>query len=156
MDAENTDRLIAGAIAALPYRKPSAGFGAKVMTAVAAAEAPRSWQENLVTAAGLTVTVWMAGIVFVSAKLIYGNLGEIATLIIRPGGIMRALDLAVAHAALGVAKLASAASFAAELLSAAAPGLPAWYETAAAALLCAAAIAALSGGRASAHKAGIR
>jgi hypothetical protein len=155
MDAGNTDRLIAGAIAALPYRKPSSGFAARVMAAVAAAEAPRAWQENAVTAAGLTVTVWVAGLAFVSVKLIYGNLGEITAMIIQPGGIMRALDLAIAHAALGAARLASAASFAFELLRAAAPGLPAWYETAAAALVGAAAIAALSNGSASAHKAGI-
>ena len=98
----------------------------------------------------------MAGLAFVSFKLLYTNLGEIIAMIIQPGGVMRMLGLAAAHAALGVARLASAVSFAFELLSAAAPGLPAWYETAAAALLCAAVITALSGGLASAHKAGIR
>lgn len=152
MGAENTDRLVAGAIAALPYRKPSAGFAARVMAAVAAADAQRAWQENAVTAAGLTVTAWVAGLAFVSVKLFYGNLGEIAAMIIQPGGVTQALSLVAADAALGAARLASAASFALELFCAAAPGLPAWYETAAAALLGAAAIAALSNGSISAHK----
>lgn len=156
MDSDKTDRLIANAIAALPYRRPSAGFSARVMAGIAAAGARPSWQERVLEGAGLIVAGWSAALVFVSARLVYANLADIAALLIQPGGFTHAVNMLAAHAALALAKLAAAASFASGLLSAAGAGLPAWYETAAAMLVCSAAIAALSkSGRSSVRKAGI-
>ncbi|MFA6435059.1 MAG: hypothetical protein WCW52_10220 [Elusimicrobiales bacterium] len=156
MDAGRTDKLIAEAIAALPYRSPSAGFSDRVMAGIAAAAKPRSWAV-LPAAAGLTVAAWAAALVLVSARPVYSGLAEFAALLIQPGGFFRALHLLAANAALVLVKLAKTASFAVELLNAAAPVLPAWYEAAAAALLCCAAMIALSGsGGVSVQKAGSR
>jgi len=140
MDASKTDKLIARAIAALPYRRPSAAFAARV----AAAEAPQPWSARLLKAAELTVTVWTAALTFFAGGLVYSNLPEIAYLALRPGGPARALNQAAAYAALALAKAAGAVSFGSDLLAAAGAGLPAWYEVAAASLVCCAAIAALS------------
>jgi len=156
MDADNTDRLIVRAIAAIPYRRPSAGFSAKVMAEIAAVEVPLPWWESVLTASGLIVAVWAAALVFVSARLVYVNLADIAALFIQPGGFSQTLNLLAARTALVMVKAAAALKFASGLLSAAAAGLPAWHETAAAALLCSAAIAALSkSGRVSVQKTGI-
>ncbi len=144
MDALKTDKLIAGAIAALPYRRPSAGFSARVFAAAATAEAPQAWLAGLIKAAELTVTLWTAALVLLAGRLVYSNLPELAGLLIRPGGLTGALNLLGARAALAAAKLASAAAFVYDVLSAAAPALPAWYEVAAASLICCAAVAALS------------
>jgi len=144
MDASKTDELIAGAIAALPYRRPSAGFGARVMAGIAEAETPQPWAAGLLKAAELTVTVWTAALVFFAGRLVYSNLPEITDLALRPGGPARALNQAAAYAALMFAKLAGAVSFGRDLLAAAGAGLPAWYEVTAAAVICCAAIAALS------------
>ena len=93
----------------------------------------------------------MAALSFISAKLVYANLADMLALFIQPGGSTQAFNLLAAHAALILAKLAAAALFASDLLSAAAVSLPVWYEIAAATLLCSVAIAALSkGGRVSA------
>jgi hypothetical protein len=155
MDAENTDRLIASAIAALPYHKPAAGFSARVMAGIAAAGAPLRWQEGVFEAVGLVITAWTAVLAFASAWFVCRNLADIAAFFIQPGGVTLALNLLAAHAVLAAAKLTAIASLASELLSVAV-GLPVWYEAPVAALLCSAAIAALSKqGRAPAHKAGI-
>ncbi|MBI4352076.1 MAG: hypothetical protein HY550_11605 [Elusimicrobia bacterium] len=147
MQSDKTEELIARAIAALPYRRPSAGFSARVLAGIAA-EAQPAWEARLLKAAGLLVAAWGAGLAFVSAKLLYANFGELAALLIQPGGIAEALNLAAARAGLILAKLTAALPAFSGLLSAAAGGLPAWYETAAAALVCSAAIAAFSkGGR---------
>ncbi len=143
MKADQTDKLIASVIAALPYRRPPAGFSARVMAGLAAA-APQPWYAGILKIAGLTLTAWVSALAFVSAKMIYANLGEIAAMAIQPGGFLRALDLTAARAALLISKLAAAASFASEMLSAASAWLPAWYEIGFAALVCSAAIAALS------------
>lgn len=146
MEADKTDELIAKAIAALPYRRPSAGFSARVLAGLAGAREP--WQARLAKTAAIIVTAWSAGLVFVSARLVYASFGELAALLIQPGGPAEALNLLAARAALVLAKLAAAVPAVSGLVSAAAGGLPAWYETAAAALLCSAAIAAFSkGGR---------
>lgn len=144
MDASKTDKLIAGAIAALPYRRPSAAFAARVMAGIAEAGAPQFWNVRLLKAAELTVTVWTAALVLVTGRLVYSNLPEIAGLLLRPGGLSGAVNLAGARAALALAKLASAVSFVGDVLAAAGAGLPAWYEVTAASLICCAAIAALS------------
>lgn len=143
MKADKTDKLIASAIAALPYRRPSAGFGARIMAGIAA-EARQPWYAGILKTAGLTLTAWVSALAFVSAKMIYANLGEIAALAIQPGGFSRALTLMAAKSALLISKLAAAASFASEMFSAASAWLPAWYEIGFAALICSAAIAALS------------
>ena len=144
MDASNTDKLIAGAIAALPYRRPSAGFSARVMAAIAVERAPQPWFAGLLKAAELTVTVWTAGLVFAAGRLVYSNLPDLAAIVLKPGGVSEAVSLAGARAALALAKLAAAVSFGGDLLAAAGAGLPAWYEVAAASLICCAAIAALA------------
>lgn len=143
MEADKTGKLIISAIAALPYRRPPAGFSARVMAGIAA-EAPRPWQAGALKAAGLIVTAWAAALAFVSAKLVYANLADAAALLIQPGGFTQAFNLLAARAALVPAKAASAASLVSDVASAAAAGLPAWYEIAAAAAVCSAAIAALS------------
>ncbi len=143
MKADQTNELIASAIAALPHRRPSAGFSARVMAELAAV-APQPWYAGILKIAGLTLTAWVSALAFVSARVAYANLGEIAALAIQPGGFLRALDLMAARSALLISKLAAAASFASEMLSAASAWLPAWYEIGFAALFCSAAIAALS------------
>lgn len=146
MEDAKTDRLIASAIAALPYRRPGAGFSARVMAGIAVAGA-RPWQARAAEAAGLIVSMWAAGLAFAGAWLVYANLGGIAALLIQPRGLAQALSLMAGRGALLLAKAAAAASFGFDVLSAAAPVLPAWYEVAAASLVCCAAIAALSRGR---------
>jgi len=141
MKADKTEELIAKAIAALPYSRPSSGFSARVMAAVTA-EAPRPWQAGIFKTAGLIVTAWAAALTYVSLRFLHTNLGDIAAQAIQPGGPQQALNLVAARAALVLAKTASAASFCLDMVSAA--GLPAWYEVAVAALVCSAAIAALS------------
>ena len=144
MDASKTYKLIAGAIAALPYRRPSPAFAARVMARVAEASAPQPWAARLFKAAELTVTLWTSALVLLAGRLVYSNLPEIADLVIRPGGLSGAVRLLGARAALVLAKLAGAVSFCTDVLVAAGAGLPAWYEVAAAAVICCAAIAALS------------
>jgi len=143
MEADKTDELITSAIAALPYRRPRAGFSSRVMAGIAV-EAPQPWQAGALKVAGLIVTAWAAALAFVSAGLVYANLAAAAALLIQPGGLPQALNLLAARAALVPAKAAAAASLMSYVLSAAAAGLPAWYEIAAAAVVCSAAIAALS------------
>src|SRR3989339_419387 len=132
MDAVKTDKLIASAIAALPYRGPSAGFSARVMAELAPAPELRPWQALPARAAGLIVTAWGAVLAFVSARFVYANLADIAAMLIQPGGPARAFNLLAAHSALALAKLTAAVSLVQEVMSAAAPGLPAWYEVTAA------------------------
>lgn len=144
MDASKTDKLIAGAIAALPYRRPSAAFAAKVLAGLAEAGAPQPWLAGLFKAAGLTVTVWASVLGFFAGRLVYANLPDLAGLLLRPGGLTGAVNLAGARAALALSKLASAVSLGADVLASLGGGLPAWYEVTAASLICCAAIAALS------------
>ena len=143
MDAAKTDRLIDRAIGALPYRRLSPGFAARVMAEIAAVPAAELWQAQLLKAAELTVAAWAAVLGFIGIKLVYTSLPEIAAFFMQPGEVSHALKLLAARAVhLGV-KLAAGASFAADLAAAAA-GFPGYYEIAAAAVICTAALAALS------------
>ena len=142
MKADQTEELIAKAIAALPYRRPAAGFSARVMAEIAAA-APRPWYAGILKAAGLTLTAWISALAYVSVRAAFANFGELAALAIQPGGFFQALTFLAARSALLVSKVTAAASFASEMVSAASAWLPAWYEIGFAALVCSAAIAAL-------------
>ncbi len=142
MDAK-TDQLINKAIAALPYRRPRAGFSARVMAEIAAAQAAAPWNGYILKATGLTVAGWAMTLGVIGAKLVYSNLPEIAAFLIQPGAAAQGLKLLAAYAALFGVKLAGGLSFTADLAAAAA-GFPGGYEVAAAAVICAAAVAALS------------
>ncbi|MCX5791664.1 MAG: hypothetical protein NTY45_05510 [Elusimicrobia bacterium] len=142
MDAK-TDQLINKAIAALPYRRPRAGFALRVMAEIAAAQAAEPWKEYILKATGLTVAGWTMMLGFFGAKLVYSNLPEIAAFLIQPGAAAQGVKLLAAHAALFGVKLAGGLSFMADLAAAAA-GFPGGYEIAAAAVICAATVAALS------------
>jgi len=146
MDADMTEKLIAQAIAALPYRRPRPGFSDRVMARVAAAPAGPAWQVPLLKASGLLLAAWGAVVGFTLARLAWENFGEIAAMLIQPGGFVHALSLATASAALAADKLGSAASSAAELLPPVSRCLPAWHETAAATMACSLIIAALARG----------
>jgi len=150
MDADKTDTLIAEAIAALPYCSPSAGFSSRVMAEIASETALETWRARALKAAGCLVGAWSAALAFAAAGFIYANFADIAAGLIQPGGISQAFNLLAARAALVLIKLAAAGSLAAELALA---GLPHAYEIAAAALVCSAAVAAVSkGGRAAGQK----
>lgn len=147
MDPAKTDKLIARAIAGLPYRRPSIGFAARVMAEIAVVRQAERWQDCALKAAGLTVAAWAALLAFAGAKLAYAKLPEITAFFMQPGGVSSAIKLLAARLALFCIKLAAAASFGADLAAAAA-GYPGYYEIAAAAVICAGAVAALSGRRA--------
>lgn len=152
MQADKTDKLIAQAIAALPYRRPRAGFAARVMAQVAAAPAPApAWYAPLLEPVGLLLAAWGAVVGFALARLVWADFGDIAALLIQPGGTTHAFRLAAGHTAMAASKLVSAVSYAAGFL----PGLPAWHETVIATLACSLIIAALSKGTRAAAKSGI-
>lgn len=133
MKADKTDELIEKAIAALPYSRPSAGFGARVMAALAAA--PEPWQARLVRPAAIIVAAWSASVAFLSAGAVYRGLAYVAGLAQEPGGLDAGLRLISARLALAANKAAAVLSFAGDLAAAAA-GFPAYYEVAAAAAAC--------------------
>ncbi|OGS12780.1 MAG: hypothetical protein A2234_04775 [Elusimicrobia bacterium RIFOXYA2_FULL_58_8] len=141
MDAAKTDELINLAIAALPYRRPPAGFAARVM-ALAAAPQADAWRDYAFQTAGLAVAAWTAALTLAGAKLVYANLPEITAFLMRPASFLQAIKLLAAHTALLGVKLAAAASFAADLAAAAA-GWPRYYEIGAALFLCTAAMAVI-------------
>ena len=147
MNADKTDMLIAKVIAALPYRAPSAGFGARVMAEINVPPVVGAWQQVL-RAAGFLVAAWSAGLAFVSARAVYAGFAELAAMLIQPGGPSHAFNLLAARGALVLTKLAAAASLTAELGAAA---MPPYYEIAAASVVCAAAVAVLARGGAAAH-----
>lgn len=143
MEVRNKDR-IARAIGALPYRKAPAGFSARVMDRIVAAPAAATRQERLLEQAGLLVAGWSGFLVSGAAWLSWKYWARLTAALLEPGGFTHLAGLAVAHGALAADKLAEWGSFAAGLL----PGLPPWYETAAATLACSFIISALrSGGR---------
>ena len=133
MKADKTDKLIQSAIAALPYRRPSAGFSARVMASLA--EAPEPWQARLLRPTAIIVAAWSAMVAFLSAGAVYRVLSYGAGLALEPGGLDAGLRLVSARLALAAGKAAAALSFIADLAAAAA-GFPAYYEVAAAALAC--------------------
>ncbi|HOW88638.1 MAG TPA: hypothetical protein PL037_00025 [Elusimicrobiales bacterium] len=144
MTTDRSEQTIARAIAALPVRRPGAGFKAKVMAAIGAESAEPAWREFALRSVVLGVGAWMAAVACGAAALAYTHFPGIAAAVLTPGGLMRALNLAAAHGVLWLAKAASLVSFAASL---AGPLLPGACEAAAASLLCAAAISALAGVR---------
>lgn len=138
-----TDELIAKAIAALPYRRPSKDFLSKVLAAITV-ERPAAWWGYTLKTAGFTVAAWEAALCFFCARLVLSKLPEIAAFFIQPGGFQHAFRLLAAEAALLAMKLKAGLFFLADL-AAAVGGFPAYYEIAAAALACAAVICAVSG-----------
>ena len=149
MDPEKADKLIAGAITSLPYYSAPAGFRLRVLAAIAAVRAAPSWEERALEGAALAVSAWSAAVGAAAVWLIRSYLPDIAAFLIQPGGFARAFGVMAAYGALGLTKLAASLRFA-SLLASAVSGVPAWYEIAAAALLCSAAVSALPADPASA------
>ncbi len=152
MKADNTDKLIAKAIAGLPYRRPSAGFRARVMSEIAAqvpAEAGFGW---IVKASELIMAAWGGALVLLSAGFLYRVFSENAELLAQPGGLGQALKLTAARGALLSGKLAAAVSLGSDLGATVLNMMPPVYEIAAAALICAGIIKAVSGGRMAAQR----
>ena len=150
MDAAN-DELIAKAIAALPYRRPSAGFALRVMAEIAVAPRAEAWQGYALKTAGLMMAAWAAGLGLVGIRLVYSNLPEIAAFFIQPGAVTQALGLLAARAALIGGKLEATISLAGNL-AAAAGGFPAYHERIIASLVCGGAVYAVSHGHAAAQR----
>jgi len=152
MKADNTDKLIDRAIAGLPYRRPSAGFRARVMAEIAAqapAEAGFGW---VMKAFGLIEAAWAGALVLLSAGFVYRVLSENADLFAQPGGTVQFLKLMAARGAMLTAKLYAGLSLVSDLAYAVLNLLPPLYEIAAAALVAAGIIKAVSGGRLAAQR----
>ena len=92
---------LAAAIAALPYRKPRAGFRGRVLAAVAAAAPaarPMSAAWRLACACAALVAVW-AGIIAASGLwLAAQNAGGIAAVLADPAGLAAELKLFILNA----------------------------------------------------------
>lgn len=93
--------LLAAAIAALPYKKPRAGFSGRVLAAVAAAAPaarPMSAASRLACACAALVAVW-AGVIAASGLwLAARNAGGIAAVLADPSGLAAGLKLFVLKA----------------------------------------------------------
>lgn len=153
MNADSTEELIAKAIAALPYRGPSAGFKARVMAGVeAAALETRDWRPALLKATGALTVSWAALLLALGAGPAFRFLAEAAPLLAEPGGLGLALDLLAARGALLLVKASGFFSLASDLGAAVLAALPPFYEIALASLACAAVIKAVPGGRAAARR----
>ncbi len=152
MNADRTEELIAKAIAALPCSRPSAGFKNRVMAEVAARERARDWQALTLKAAGILLSSWAALLGLLTAGALYRGLSGAAALLAQPGDFARSLKLMAAHGALLLVKLSAAASLAADMGRMALAAMPPFYEIAAAALVCAAVIRSVSGGRAAVQR----
>ncbi|HAN04108.1 MAG: hypothetical protein A2X29_05385 [Elusimicrobia bacterium GWA2_64_40] len=142
METGKTDKAIAAAIAALPYRSPSAGFRAGVMAAIAAqaaAEARLAWA---LKAAGAMTASWAALVGLAASGPLAAFLADYAPLALEPGGLGQALRLLGARAALVAGRLPEAFGFLADLAGLL-PGLPPVYEIGAAMLATAAVIRAI-------------
>lgn len=152
MGTGKTDKLIAAAIAALPYSRPSAGFRARVLAAIeaqAAADARLAW---VMKGIGAVTAAWAGAVVLVSAGPAYSFLSGYAAIAAGPGGAAQALRLLAARGTLLLAKLAAAGSVAADLAGLAAAQLPPVYEVAAAAVISAAVIRMVTGSRPAAQR----
>lgn len=139
MGTGHTDRL-AAAIAALPYRAPSAGFKGRVLAAIAAQaadEARLGWA--LKGLAALTVS-WAGLLSLAAAGPLYRFAADYAPLALEPGGVPQLMKLLGARAALLAGKLSAAVSLARELGAAALSYLPPAHEIVIAALISAAVI----------------
>lgn len=147
MGTGRMDEKIAAAIAALPYRGPSAGFRGRVMAAIAAqaaAQARLSWAARALAA--MTAS-WAALVGLLSAGPMWRLASDYAPLALQPGGVPQLLKLLGARAALLAGKAAPAVSFARDLWAAALERLPSACEIAAAALVSALLIRILTAGR---------
>ncbi|OGR64175.1 MAG: hypothetical protein A2X31_12965 [Elusimicrobia bacterium GWB2_63_22] len=151
MGTGKTDKLIAAAIAGLPYRRPSAGFRARVLAAIeaqAAADARLGW---VLKGIGAVTAAWAGALVTVSAGPAWRFLADYASIAVESGAA-QALRLIAARGALLLAKLAAAGSVAADLAGLALAQLPPVYEVAGAAVISAAVIRALTAHGPSAQK----
>ena len=90
---------------------------------------------------------WTALLGALSAGYLYRALSGWGEVLAEPGGFGRALDMAKAGGAHMLGWLPSALSLVSDLGAAAVSALPAWYEIAAASLVCAAVIKAVPGVR---------
>lgn len=142
MRTGDTDKAIAAAIAALPYRRPPAGFRAGVMAAIAAQAAARERLGWAIKAAGTMTACWAALVGLAAAGPLAAFLVDYAPLALEPGGLGQALSLLGARAALAAGRLPEAFGFLADLTGLL-PGLPPVYEITAAVLLTAALIRAI-------------
>lgn len=142
MRTGNTDRAIAAAIAALPYKRPSAGFRAGVMAAIAAQAAARERLGWAIKAAGTMTACWAALVGLAASGPLAAFLADYAPLAMEPGGPGQALRLLGARAALTAGKLPEFFGFLADLAGLL-PGLPPVYEIGAAVLLTAGLIRAI-------------
>lgn len=128
---------IAAAIAALPYRTPSAGFRSRVMAAVAAEAAARERLGWAVKGLGALTASWAGLVGLLSAGPLWRLAADYAPLAAEPGGLSQVARLLGARAALLAGKAAAALPLARELGAAALEFLPPVHEIALAALLSA-------------------
>lgn len=143
MGTGKTDKLIAAAIAGLTYRRPSAGFRARVLAAIeaqAAADGRLGW---VLKGIGAVTAAWAGALVTVSAGPAYRFLADYS-FIVAENGAAQTLRLIAARSTLLLAKLAAAGSAAADLAGLALAQLPPVYEVAAAAVISAAVIRTLA------------
>ncbi|OGR63356.1 MAG: hypothetical protein A2X30_02240 [Elusimicrobia bacterium GWB2_63_16] len=142
METGKTDKAIAAAIAALPYRSPSAGFRAGVMAAIAAQAAARERLGWALKAAGAMTAGWAALVGLAASGPLAAFLADYAPLALEPGGLGQALRLLGARAALAAGRLPETFGFLGDLAGLL-PGLPPVYEIGAAMLATAAVIRAI-------------
>lgn len=155
MNADRTDQLIARAVAALPYRRPRAGFSARVLAAAAAAPAAvpgADWRAFALKGAGIMLSSWTALLAALAAGPVYAFVTEAAPLLAEPGALGAALSLLGARGALLLVKVSGFFSLASDLGAAAAAALPPVHEIALASLACAAVIRNVFGGRRAAQR----
>lgn len=134
METGNRDKAIAAAIAALPYRRPSAAFRARVMAAVRAEAAAARLAWALKCFAAVT-GLWAALVAFFAAGPLLRLAVEYAPLVAGPGGPAAALRLLLAGAAELAGRWSWLLSAAGDLAAAAAGALPPAHEVAIAAAL---------------------
>lgn len=143
MGTGKTDKLGA-AIAALPYRSPSAGFRARVLAAVAAEAALRRRLAWAVKGLAALTAGWTGFVGLVSAGAAWNLAAEYAPLAAQPGGAELALRVLAARTALLISKGAAALAVVKSAAAGAQAWLPPVQEIAAAAALGAMLILAAS------------
>ena len=152
MRTDRIDELVAKAIAGLPYRRPSAGFSARVMAEIAALAPVETGFGLVMKAACLITAAWAGVLVLFSAGFFYRTIADNLVLLKQPGGFQQFVKLLAAHCALVSVKLYAAVSLGSDLAAAVFAMMPPFYEIAAAALVCAVIIRSVSGGRMAAHR----
>ena len=151
MGTDRTDELIAKAIAGLPYRRPSAGFSARVMAGITAQSPVVTGSGLIMKVSCLIVAAWAGVLVLFSAGFFYRTIVDNVDMLAQPGGFSQAVKLLAARCVLVAVKLYAALSPVADLAGAVSAMMPPFYEIAAAALICAVIIRAVSGGGMAAH-----